>query len=746
MLRSRIAVSRLTYARQGRRSNPGRAAASVLGLVLVLGFGVCAAAVSAPAAAHAQAGQPRAVQSVPADPAPTPTPSPTPSPSPRETSAAVAPTIDSPPADSFVGSGRTTVSGTREAGQEIQLLSPTGGDPLCIVAAGPSTDWSCTRVPLPSGPSVPLRVVVTGQPDLAAEQTIEVLAAPSVSGGPTGGGASNGVVRGNGYPNASVITELGSGQRCTSTADGAGAWSCTFGGHLASGPVDVTAVQQTSFSLPSSSNSSAPVTLRFDVDAPAAPGLASPADSARVPLSGASYEGAGEDGATVTVFAGPYSVCTVVVSGGVWRCTAGGVAAGSYQVRAVQQDPAGNMSGGSPARTVFYGDEPTPAPPSNGGDAGAVPGAPPTGDGEAGDGTTTAPPAQPARPPDAAPPAPQALPPVPRPDAVVPPTGLAGGWNDPTQFTTAVLPPGSAFSWLQAALLALGCLLLLAIPARLLSGTISRARAGRPLWPRAPIAGRNHPRDDFETAPTVLVNRWLVAGAALVSAATLVMLSGPVGSRPAYLRLLVAVMIALLVVNGVGALVPRWWGRQVLRLNASVTFLPRYLLLVGVSALASRVFEIHPALLFGLLGSVTIAADARPERRGQLAAVRAGSLILLAVAGWLALGVLPQATGFASAFGAEVANSVVLAAIGSAAIVLVPIGSTSGRSILAWSPPVWAGLTVLAFTIMFAVLSPAMTPWHGNGTITLLWVAAGAFAALSTGAWAWQRFVAPAVD
>ncbi|TFD82732.1 hypothetical protein [Cryobacterium fucosi] len=742
MLRSRFAALRPTGARRGR-SNPGQAGTSVLGLVFVLLVGVWAAAVAAPAAAHAQPGPPRAVQSIPADPAPTPTPSPSPAtpsptPNPQSAPAAPAPTIDSPPAGSFVGSGSTTVSGTRAGGQEIQLLSPTGGDPLCIVAAGQSTTWTCTHVPLPSGPSVPLRVVVTGEPALAAQQTIAVLAAPSVSGGPTGGDASNGVVRGSGYPNASVIAELDDGQRCTSTADGAGAWSCAFSGNLASGPVEVTAVQQTSFSLPSSSNTSAPVTLRFDVDVPAAPGLASPADSARVPLSGTAYAGTGENGASVTVFAGPYSVCTVVVSGGAWRCTAGGVAAGSYQVRVVQQDPAGNMSVGSPAITVFYGDAPTPT--SSGGGASAAPLAPPTGGG------TTEAPAQPAQPPDAALPAPQALPPVPGPDATVPPTGLTGGWNDPTQFTTAVLPPGSALSLLQAALLALGCLLLLAIPARLLSGTISRARAGRPLWPSAPIAGRNHPRNDFETAPTVLVNRWFVAGAALVAAATLVMLSGPVGSRPAYLRLLVAVMIALLVVNGVGALVPRWWGRRVLGLNASVTFLPRYLLLVGVSALASRVFEIQPALLFGLLGSVTIAAGSRPERRGQLAAVRAGSLILLAVAGWLALGALPQATGFASAFGAEVANSIVLAAIGSAAIVLVPLGSTSGRSILAWSPPVWAGLTVLAFTIMFAVLSPAMTPWHGNGTITLLWVAAGAFAALSTGAWAWQRFVAPAVD
>ena len=726
MLRSRLAASRR---RKARRNGYPRAAAA--GLVFVLLLGAVPAALAVPAGAHAQ------TITAPA-PTATPTPTPTPTPSQKATPEPQAPTIDSPPAGSFIGSGSTTVSGSREAGQEIQLLSPTGGDPLCIVAADASTAWTCTHVRLPSGPTVNLRVVVTGDPTLAAEQSVAVLAAPRIVGGPTGQAASNGVVRGTAYPNASVITELAGGQRCTSTADGSGAWACAFAGDgLASGPVEVTAAQQSWFSLPSSSNSSSPVTLNFDVDAPDIPRLSSPADSARVPLSGATYLGTGEDGAAVTVFAGPYSVCTVVVAGGAWRCTAGGVAAGSYQVRIVQQDPAGNVSAGSPAITVVYG-ETSASTPSAGG---TTPLPVPPADGGGVESTAPAPS------PDAAlPTPPRTKPRESGGDVALPPTGLGGGWNDPTEFTTAVLPPVSGFSWLQAVLLALGCLLLLAIPARLLSGTITRARAGRPLWSGTPISGRNHPRDDFERAPTVLVNRWLLVGAALLAAATLVMLSGPIGSRPAYLRLLAAVMIALLLVNAAGALVPRWWSRRVLGLGASVTFLPRYLLLVGVMALASRVFEVHPALLFGLLGSVTIAADVRPERRGQLAAVRAGSLILLAVVGWLLLGVLPQAAGFAGAFGAEVANSVVLAAIGSAAIVLVPLGSTSGRSILAWSPPVWAGLTVLAFTIMFAVLSPTMTIGRGDGTSTLLWVSAGVFAALSTGAWAWQRFVSPAVD
>lgn len=734
MLRSRLAASRRKIA---RRNEYSRAATAGLVLALVLGAG--SAALASPDSAHAQAATAAAATATPTPTATaTATPNPTPTPSQKAASAPQAPTIGSPPAGSFIGSGSTTVSGSRAAGQEIQLLSPTGGDPLCIVAADDRTTWTCTRVLLPSGPTVNLRVVVTGDATLTAEQTVSVLAAPKVVGGPTGQAASNGVVRGTAYPDASVIAELGSGQRCTSTADGSGAWSCTFGGDgLASGPVKVTAAQQTAFSRPSSSNSSSPVTLTFDVDAPDAPVLASPADSARVKLSGATYSGTGEDGAQVTVFAGPYSVCTVVVDGGAWRCTAGGVAAGSYPVRVVQQDPAGNMSAGSPAITVVYGETAASTPSAGGTTALPVPSA---------ETEATQPPAPGPTPDEAKPAPPRTNPREPGGLVALPPAGIGGGWNDPTQFTTAVLPPDSGFSWLNAALLALGSLLLLAIPARLLSGTINRARAGRPLWSGTPISGRNHPRDDFERAPTVLVHRWLLVAAALIAAATLVMLSGPIGSRPAYLRLLAAVTIALLLVNAVGALVPRWWSLRVMGLGASVTFLPRYLLLVGVMALASRVFEVHPALLFGLLGSVTIAADVRPEQRGQLAAVRAGSLILLAVAGWLLLGVLPQAAGFASAFGAEIANSVVLAAIGSAAIVLVPLGSTSGRSILAWSPLVWAGLTVLAFTIMFAVLSPALTLWRGDGTATLLWVSAGVFAALSTGAWAWQRFVSPAVD
>ena len=658
-----------------------------------------------------------------------PSASPDPTPDPTPFAAPAGPTITSPANGALVGSAITRVSGTGTPGQELQLLDPSGGDALCIAVPDAGGDWTCTGIPLPSGPSVTLRVVVTGDSALAAEISVAVLAAPTITGGARGQTSSNGMVRGTGYPGASVTVSLSGGQQCRSTVDDTGNWVCLFRGPLETGDAQVTATQSTDFSAPSSSNESTPITIFFDMDAPAAPRIGSPTSGDRVPLGGARYSGTGETGARVTVFAGAYSICSATVEAGSWRCSGGGVAAGSYAVTAVQQDVAGNVSAESSPVTVAYGamtSSPTPSP-SGGGEAVPQPAPAPV-------------------PPGTSPtPAPSASPETD--DSGAAPARDPGGWDDATRFASAVTPPGAAepFSWLRAALWALGALLLFALPARLLAGTISRARGGRPLRRRTPLTGRNQAGEQFEVAPSLRLNRWMVGTAALVAAATLIMLSGPVVDRPAYVRLLVGVIIGLAVVNAAGTLAPLWWSRHVLHAPASVVFLPRYLLLVGVTALASRVFEIEPALLFGLLGTVAITDEATTQRSGQLAAVRAGSLILLAVVGWLVLGALPTAAGFLSALGAEVTNAIVLAAIGSAVLVLIPLGHTSGRSILAWSPPIWAALTVLANTFLFAVLSPAVAAWQNNGTVTLLWALTGAFAAISVGAWAWQRYVAPAI-
>lgn len=664
------------------------------------------------------------------------------------------PRITSPTDGALVDRETTNVAGTRAVDQSIQLLSPDGGDPLCVREADGSTTWSCPAS-LDSAPSVTLTVVDSGDSSVSSEITVRVLTPPVVTGGALSDVASNGMVRGTAYPGASVTVTLSSGHSCTTDADQSGAWACYFEGLRASGTYDVAATQTTSYSAPSSSARSDPVKLVFDLDRPAAPVMTSPANNSRVSLDGTTYAGTGEPGTSVTVFVDSSSLCEVpVLPDGTWACFAGGVAAGTYSVRAIQQDEAGNVGPASVATIVGFGPTPVEPPPSpTGGQdpvpapAPPVPAAPPTpapapAPSETSPETT---------PPDAASPQaepPAAAPPV-EPEQATPPAAggsgpVVGGWSDPTQFAAAVSPPGtpSVFPWWQPALLALAALVLFAIPARLLAGTVSRARNGHPLVGERHYAGRNRARVEYETAPELRVNRRLVAGAGLVAAAALIMLSGPITDQPAYLRLFVAVIIALVVVNAVGVLVPLWWGRRVLRVDATPTFLPRYLLLVGVTALGSRLLGVEPALLFGLLGSVALAAGTNPVARGQLAAVRASSLVVLALLGWLLLGIASGAGGFLGALTAEVLNALVLTAAGSAVLVLMPVGRTSGRSVLIWSPWIWVALTITAFWVLFGVLSPTL---NGGGS-ALVWIAACAFAAFSVGAWAWQRFVTPALN
>ncbi|TFB71277.1 hypothetical protein E3O06_13035 [Cryobacterium glaciale] len=705
----------------------------------------CALALAAPALPTAQAEEtptPAAAESAPAA-----TEEPVPN-----SNIALSPQIETPGDAQFIGSNRTTVSGSKAANQEIQLLSPRGGDPLCIVSDS-STSWSCGNVYLQNGPNIKLRVVATGS-SLSDEIAVAVLGAPTVLGGLTGP-ESNGWVRGTGHPQATVTATLPNDDTCTSTVDGSGAWACLFSG-LSDGSRDVTANQSASFSRPSSSNSSEPVTIMFDVTAPDAPVVTAPVAGSQIPVAGTQYTGTGETGATVTVFAGAYSVCSAPVTGGSWSCTAGGVAAGSYAVIAVQKDIAGNVGPGSTARSVSYVAETTPTPSES---ASTTPPVTPTpspvtSPSPEGSVAVPGPTAEPSPPPGpgADSPDPEAA----EPDAAGA-SAFPGQWNDPTRFAAAIGPTGngSPFPWLQAGLLALGALVLIAVPLRLLGGTISRTRGGRPLRRLPSLAGRNRVLEEFEVAPTVRLNRWLRGGAALVAAATFVMLSGPIVDQPAYLRLLIAVVIGLGLVNAVAILVPLWWSSRVLRLHGTVTFLPRYLLLIAAAAIASRVFDVHPALLFGLLGSVTLTtttdaagqagAQQQPTtaQRGQLAAVRVGALAAFAVLAWSLGSLLPGASNFATSLAAETGNTIVLAAIGSAVLILVPVGHTSGRRILAWSPALWTGLTVVAYGILFAALAPMVEQWQSEGTGMALWIAAATFAALCASAWVWQRFVAP---
>ncbi|WP_431247818.1 hypothetical protein [Leifsonia xyli] len=94
----------------------------------------------------------------------------------------------------------------------------------------------------------------------------------------------------------------------------------------------------------------------------------------------------------------------------------------------------------------------------------------------------------------------------------------------------------------------------------------------------------------------------------------------------------------------------------------------------------------------------------------------------------------------------ELVNALALTGIGSAAVMLLPLGGLAGRAIVQWSRWLWGGLSLVVYTVLFALLLPiASLVERGVGLIVIIGLAVG-FAAASVAVWLWERFVAPALD
>ncbi|MET0933759.1 MAG: hypothetical protein ABWX56_08595, partial [Mycetocola sp.] len=104
-----------------------------------------------------------------------------PEPTPPALDAVAPPAITSPASGAFIGSASAVISGTKEAGSEIQVLAGTSRTNVCTVD-GPDTTFTCDVSRLPSGPSIPLTAVqlVDGRPNVeSAPVNVDILAAPT---------------------------------------------------------------------------------------------------------------------------------------------------------------------------------------------------------------------------------------------------------------------------------------------------------------------------------------------------------------------------------------------------------------------------------------------------------------------------------------------------------------------------------------------------------------------------------------
>lgn len=673
----------------------------------------------------------------------TPSGTPTPPPTPRPVS------IDRLP--DLVRSFPLAVSGTATPQDTVSVSagSSPGAAESCTATADDDGDWRCSLASLPDGEGVPVRAESTRS---GSDSTrVDVLHPPVIAG--TGVVATSGSIRGTAYPGASVTVTAETGASCTFPADANGAWACVLTGSLPDGQHTVSATQTAPFSSQSSAVSGR-VTIDVDRTAPAAPGITSPPSGASARAGETvAFGGTGESGAHVTLYAttsqGTTVVCTADVAAGAWSCQ-GALPAGAYTLSALQRDDAGNVSGGSNAVALSVAGATTPSKPS------------------------------PTRTPS----------PTPTPAVPAPPAAGGGSGTGPlhpdtrgwiaTPFSNASAPVVTAASlpgWMRSAGLAIAALLLLVLPARLLTAALARGRADRAERERrrgVSVFGRNRPRSDVSEASALFgaaarservsgsgrsgaradttttssgapQPRWLapVVGAA---AAVLVTLSTPLSDPGAYLRVLLAIGIAVTAVNAVWVLAGRGIAPHLGLPAPRIVVRPELLVVVAVAAFGSRLLGLSPALLFALVLGLSMAPHAGRARRGRIASVQISAVAALGVLAWLAVGLLATPTGAFSAFLVELVNAIALIGIGSAAVMLLPLGALAGRAVAQWSRWLWGGLSLVVYTVLFALLLPvASLVERGVGVVAIVGVAAG-FAAASVAVWLWERYVAPALD
>lgn len=700
------------------------------------------------------------------------------SPSPTSGSSDIATPTPTPPVAQTIevadsDSDRTTARGTATPGANLRVLDPVHpASSLCTVTTATDGSWSC-RVSVTSGAGQRLTVrdlTDTAFPDVTSAP-FSVLTAPVLTTSP---GVTVGArVSGTGYPGATVTTTLtnsasGAVARVKATADSSGAWQVLLPSRTVPTGSYVANATQSSAAITDVpvSSTSASISITIDRQAPAPPTIAHPAAGSTVSTQPLVFDGTGENGDTVTTYVDSNPVCTAVVRGGRWSCTSTGllIPSGPRNVQAAQRDAAGNYGAPSTGSRVLFavtspatpsatpsasapGVAPSEPQPSSSPSAEASAPASPGAGGTPGGGASGGTPSQGGSSGGGAPGA----------GSSGGGEGLGGGtspaeassWTGSTGFgrNLPTLSEGlGGWSWVWALALGLVFVLLVLAPLRL----AATALGGRLAMRVHHITGRNRARTSGDDSPAV--SPIAAAVAALAVGALLVALAAGVDDQVRYVRLAVAIIVGLGLLNGLGIVLPSLVAGRRLGLRPRVRVSPQLLVAAALACLVTRIVDLDPPMVLGVLltaGLVDAAGHDREEagdvrRGGILAIVQLSSLALVSFAAWLVHGLLPVAsTDFAVEISRETLATVCLAGLGSLILLLVPLGRLPGRALYSWSRPTLVGLVVVG--VAMAAVVYAGDPDEAFPMAQLV-IAAVVFAVVALSTWVWVRFVEPAAD
>ncbi|RZT62304.1 hypothetical protein EV140_0826 [Microcella alkaliphila] len=656
--------------------------------------------------------------------------------------------------NAFIGQNVVELSGTKDEGSELRITrgADGSGDVVCVIEAGTET-FTCGPLSVPNGINDFGGVVEFGDGSTTTltPLRLRVLGPPTVSAG-SGSPISAGRVVGQGQPGARLqvqtVGDNGAVVHACPDVLPDGFWSCALSrSNAPSGEYSVSARQgppapSTEFSI---FGTAVPFTI--DREPPEPPRIFEPSNGTSVSGSDIRVRGTAEANANVQVFVNAEQRRIVdATDSGEWDCIIRITGTGNRHIQALQRDAAGNFS--APTQRIqvtVVGQEsetPTPSPSSPSAAPGpTTPSAPGTpdepdatdGNGEAGgdpdsnDGSAT--PSPPPGPNGSAPPAPV------RPDGPAP-NVTDTNWGTPTTFGASLPTAAQVWErggWLIGLLVGIGYLVLVAWPMRL----VTQGSLPRLLPPGFRLTGRNRAvaDDDNPVLPGWFVAAGVLGGATLVAA-----LSGGIDLEVRYLRLMAAIGAALLVLNLVAVVIP---ARVAGRLTSSAVterLLPSMLIAATITALLSRLWDLQPPILVGVLVATTIVGVVPRSARAGVAIAQTTGVAVVALAGWAIHDVLTPAVGFWANLAAEGAAALALGGFGSIVLLLLPVGPFPGRTLYTISRLGWAVVTIIT-----AAVGAAVAVSGPSFPIVPLAGVAAAFGAVCLAVVAWTRWVEPSL-
>jgi hypothetical protein len=234
-----------------------------------------------------------------------------------------------------------------------------------------------------------------------------------------------------------------------------------------------------------------------------------------------------------------------------------------------------------------------------------------------------------------------------------------------------------------------------------------------------------------------------VAAAAFLNALLDPGLGFDLDSLATYLGFLVALVVTLVAFDGPPLLVHR---RRTGELG-SMRVLPWTLPIVVFLVVVSRVAELQPGYLYGIVLGIVFVREDGPRDEGREQAAGAAWTLAVALAAWLLLGWLRSMSpvpGDLVGIAAQTAlAAVMVAGIEAVALGLIPFRFLPGTAIYRWSRLGWAALFGIGIFAFVHVLIGPNLGYVSELSVAGLAAAAAAFVAfgiVSLGVWGYFRF------